>query len=217
MIEGLRVTIDERAVVVRAQHPLRALSSAVVRGGFADARAIVNLHVARDHGADDPEAAIAAHARRLGLAPPCIGLLTAARTEHAVLAEADEEGFRVVVLATVGLSNRVAAGRAEARRWQASTINTIVLVDGDPEPAALVNAALTVTEVKTLVLVEAGVVDGAGHPASGTSTDAVVIAATGRGARARFGGPASELGATLARAAREALGRGVREWQARHP
>jgi adenosylcobinamide amidohydrolase len=59
--------------------------------------------------------------------------------------------------------------------------------------------------------------DDAGHLASGTSTDAVVIAATGRGARARFAGPASELGATIARAAREALSRGIREWQERHP
>ena len=36
---------------------------------------------------------------------------------------------------------------------------------------------------------------------TGTSTDAVVVAATGTGPRARFGGPASELGWVVARAA----------------
>jgi adenosylcobinamide amidohydrolase len=223
VIEGLRVTIDERAVVVCAARPLRVLSSAVVRGGLGAARAIVNLHVEHDaQGSDRPletlsERLIEAYARDTSLPEPRIGLLTGARTEHAVEAEAKAWGFHVVALATVGLSNRVAAGRTEARAWQPSTINTIVLVDGDPEPAAMVNAAMTVTEVKTLALLEAGVRDEAGYLVSGTSTDAVVIAATGRGPRARFGGPASELGATVARAAREALGCGIRAWQERHP
>jgi adenosylcobinamide hydrolase len=122
-----------------------------------------------------------------------------------------------MAVATVGLANRVAAGRAEATPWAASTINTVIVVDGDPDPAALVNAVMTVTEVKALALMEAGVRDGDGHPATGTSTDAVVIAATGRGPRARFGGPASELGATIARAARRALEDGIRHWQERNP
>lgn len=221
MIPGLRVTIDERAVAVWASPPLRTLSSAVVRGGFAEARAILNLHV--DHGAQGdedpamPDARLEAYARGAGLPEPWVGLLTAARTEDAVQAEAKDWGFHVLALVTVGLSNRVAAGRVNARPWQPSTINTIVVLDGDPESAAMVNAALTVTEVKTLALLEAGVRDSAGHLASGTSTDAVVIAATGRGPRARFGGPASELGATIARAAREALTRGIAAWQERHP
>ena len=38
MIPGLRVTIDERAVVVAAERPLRMLSSAVLRGGLVEAR-----------------------------------------------------------------------------------------------------------------------------------------------------------------------------------
>ena len=221
MIPGLRVAIDERAVVVAAERPLRVLSSAVVGGGFADARAILNLHV--DQGANalaGPatfDTWLETYAHGAGLPAPWVGLLTAAQTEHAVRAEATDWGFHVLALATVGLSNRVVAGRVGARPWQPSTINTIVVVDGDPEPAAMVNAALTVAEVKTLAMIEADVRDDAGHLASGTSTDAVVIAATGRGARARFGGPASELGATIAHAVREALTRGIRAWQERHP
>ena len=44
-----------------------------------------------------------------------------------------------------------------------------------------------------------------------------VIAATGRGARARFGGPASELAWSMAQAARRALEAGIRGWQERNP
>ena len=217
MIPGLRVAIDERAVVVAAERPLRMLSSAVLGGGLVEARAVVNLHVDTGHPDADPEPLLAAFVRAAGVPAPWVGLLTAARTERAVIAEETACGFHAVAVATVGLSNRIAAGRAAAARWTASTINTVVLVDGDPEPAALVNAIMTVTEVKALALMEAGVRAADGYLATGTSTDAVVVVATGRGPRARFGGPASEMGATIARAARRALVEGIRDWRERHP
>jgi len=91
-----------------------------------------------------------------------------------------------------------------------------VVVDAEPEPAALVNAVITATEVKGLLLREAGLRAEGGHAATGTSTDAVVIAATGRGPAARFGGPASEMGWVVARAVRVALGRAITDWQERH-
>jgi adenosylcobinamide amidohydrolase len=122
MIPGLRVTIDERAVVVAAERPLRMLSSAVLRGGLVEARAVVNLHVDTGHPDTDPEALVAAFVRAAGVPAPWVGLLTAARTERAGIAEEIAYGFHAVAVATVGLSNRIAAGRAAAARWTASTI-----------------------------------------------------------------------------------------------
>ena len=217
MIRGLRVTIDERAVVVTAERPLHVLSSAVRRGGLGEARTIVNLHVDTHHSSDDLERPLADFIAERGLPEPCVGLLTAACTEHAEVAHVTASGFAVTAVVTVGLSNRTTAGRAEAARWQPSTINTIVIVEGQPEAAALVNAVVTVTEAKTLALGEAGVRSPDGHPATGTSTDAVVVAATGRGPAARFGGPASEMGATVGRAVLRALERGIAAWKVRNP
>ena len=126
--------------------------------------------------------------------------------------------LRALAIATVGLSNAITAGVSPAVAVVTpSTINTIVVVDGNAEPAALVNALMTVTEVKTLALVEAGVKGAGGHPATGTSTDAVVVAVTGRGAAARFGGPISDLGWVVAEAAGVALRRGIARWVAEHP
>jgi len=93
----------------------------------------------------------------------------------------------------------------------------IVVVDAEVEPAALVNLALTVTEVKTLVLTAAGLPCADGRPPSGTSTDAVVVAATGRGPIVRFGGPISEAGWAVAQAARRGMTDGVRRWMDEHP
>jgi len=216
MIEGLAVRIGPEAVVVVAAQPLRVLSSAVHGGGLVSARAVVNLHVGKDDPCVDPAGMLAAYAHGVGLPEPFVGLLTGAWTEAATLGEEDGAGIPALAIATVGLSNRIAAGRTPASGWTQGTINTIVVVDADPEPSALVNAVITVTEVKVLLLQEAGVRDAGGGPVSGTSTDAVVIAATGRGASARFGGPASELGWSIAQAARRALWTGIRGWQERN-
>jgi len=217
VIPGLSVEIGREAVVVRCPLLLRVLSSAVVGGGLAEARAVINLHVPKDDPCVDPPGILGAFARRAGVPEPYVGLLTSAWTEHATVGEASGFGFAAVAVTTVGLSNRIAAGRSGARPWAPSTINTIVVVEADPEPAALVNAVITATEVKALALTEGGISDDAGGPATGTSTDAVVIAATGRGPRARFGGPASELGWVIARAVRGALGDGISGWKERNP
>jgi adenosylcobinamide hydrolase len=216
MIAGVSVEVGSEAVVVRSREPLRVLSSAVHHGGFAEARAVVNLHVGKNDPCTDPAGMIGAFARRAGVPAPWVGLLTGAPTERAVQAEEAAGGFHALAVVTVGLSNPVAAGSSPVATWAASTINTIVVMDANPEPAALVNAVITATEVKGLALREAGLLADGGRAASGTSTDAVVVAATGRGAAARFGGPASEMGWVVARAVRVALDRAIADWQERH-
>lgn len=214
-IEGVGVEVDSEAVVVTAASPLVVLSSAVVGGGPGRARAIVNLHVDRRCPWGDAALRLDAFATGRALPAPRVGLLTAAWTERAQIAAESARGLTALVVATVGLGNVVAAGWTPAATTPTpGTVNTIVVVDADVEPAALVNLALTVTEVKTLVLVAAGLRCVDGGPASGTSTDAVVVAATGRGPVVRFGGPISAAGWVVARATRTALAEGVRRWTA---
>jgi adenosylcobinamide hydrolase len=217
MIDGVTVEVDGEAVVVRARRALRVLSSAVVGGGLTEARAIVNVHVPKGFREGDCVATLAEFTRRRGIPGPYVGLLTAAWTEKAEVVTAHGPDVTALAVATVGLSNPVAAGVTEAQTWAPSTINAILIVDAAPEVAALVNLVVTMTEVKALALAEAGVQSSDGRVASGTSTDAVVVAATGRGARHTFGGPASALGAVAARALRGALGAGIHRWVAEHP
>lgn len=217
MIDGVEVAVGPEAVVVTARHPLTAVSTAVANGGFMAARAVVNLHVPKNYRWAAGDTALSDYARARGVPAPWIGLLTSAWTEKAELASCEEGGVTALAVATVGLGNPVAAGITPAGTCSPSTINVIVVVDADAEPAALLNAALTVTEVKTMALVTAGVRCADGAPATGTSTDAVVVAATGRGGRRRFGGPISELGWPVARAARAVLTAGIRRWLEAHP
>ena len=212
-IEGVEIEIDAEAVVVTAAGPLTVLSSAVVGGGLGHARAIVNLHVHKHGPWGDAELRLDVFAARRALPAPRVGLLTAAWTERAEIAAESAHGVSALAVVTVGLGNVVTAGWSPAAPGAlAGTINTIVVVDAVVEPAALVNLALTVTEVKARVLGAAGLTSADGRPATGTSTDAVVVAATGRGPSVRFGGPISEAGWVVASAARSALADGVRRW-----
>ena len=201
-----------RAAILRdAGYHFTVLSSAVAGGGLGRARTLVNLHVDKDCPWEGAEVRLAAFVARRCLPAPWIGLLTAAWTERARVAADSAGGVGALVVATVGLSNPVAAGWSPPARVEPGTINTLAIVDAELEPAALVNLVVTLTEVKALVLAEAGL-SCDGQPASGTSTDAVVVAATGRGRALRFGGPISDAGWVVARAARTALTDGVRAW-----
>jgi Adenosylcobinamide amidohydrolase len=62
-----------------------------------------------------------------------------------------------------------------------------------------------ITEAKTMVLGEWQVRTAQGQPASGTSTDSVVVAATGRGPALSYAGPATTIGWLAARTTRQAI------------
>ncbi len=225
MIPGVAVAVDAEAVVVTADAPLRVVSSAPLGGGVATARTIVNLHVRKDFAHETLGRLAATFVARRGLPAPWTALATAAWTEDAQMASGTVRGVTAVCVVTAGLSNAIAAGvtppaalvgtegpPSHEAAPQPSTINTIVIVDADAEVAALVNAVITATEVKTAVLAAAGVHCATGALATGTSTDAVAIAATGRGRRCEFGGPLSDLGWGVATTVRDAMVAGVRAW-----
>jgi len=207
--EGVEIRVDSEAVQVISETPLVVCSSAVVGGGVVSVRHIINMHVPKGYSKSDPAGDLEAFARRLGIMEPFVGLMTAAWTQNAKLAVAREGGIGVAVIATVGLSNPIAAGLSAVASWAPSTINTIVLLDARPEPGALVNAIITATEAKSLALSEAGVKTPDGWQASGTSTDAVVVAATGEGETVTFAGPLTRSGWLIARAVRAAIGSGI--------
>jgi adenosylcobinamide hydrolase len=113
---------------------------------------------------------------------------------------------------SVGLSNTSSAGVTkpigpESGGADPGTINIVLLVDGDLTPAAMVNAVITATEAKTMTLTAWDVKTPEGDAASGTSTDTVVVACTGRGEKLCYAGPATPVGWLAARAVRASMDR----------
>jgi adenosylcobinamide amidohydrolase len=196
----------------RFDAPVTMISSGPLGGGMSQRSWIINATVSSSYSRIDPDAHLAALADGLGLRGPGAGLLTAVDVGTAVTTAEDD----AVVIATVGLGHPTWAAASDgdlrhagpAPRW-AGTINVVAWLPVALTGAALVNAAMTITEAKAQALWECGV------KATGTASDALCIACpTGAGAVAvePFGGPRSVWGARLARATRAAVADGTRAW-----
>ena len=193
---GIIATLSPEALMLRSAKNLHVLASAVVGGGLMHTRRIVNRHVHKDYHHPDPASDLRAYAAGCGIPGPFVGLMTAVyldRTQTATLRDGD---VTIAAIVTAGLSNPATPGLSPPARPLPGTINIILLVDAQLSPAAMVNAVIiiTTTEVKTQLLLERGVRTPKGYPATGTSTDAVVVACTGRGGSLPYAGPATRAG-----------------------
>ncbi len=164
------------------------LSSAVLNGGLIRARHIVNMKVPKNPSGektkfDSPDVSLTAYSQHLQLTGTVVGLMTAASMTSFRQVTRTEQGVAVTALVTAGISNAKRAG--EPAEWRTvndnapntGTINIIILTNAGLTPAAMVEAVITVTEAKTVALVNLGIADPAGRkPATGTGTDAIAVA-----------------------------------------
>ena len=196
----------------RFAEPMRTVSSGVLGGGLGLRDWVLNAQVSLNYDRPDPDQHLHEIAAGLGLDPTSgIGLMTAARVRQ--LTSATDGGVRCD--ATVGLSYPTwAAAPADtptpAQRWRPGTINLVCLVPIALADAALVNAVATATEAKSQALMEAGI------PATGTASDAIVIACPASGPAEPYAGPRSTWGARLARAVHAAVADGTSHWISTH-
>jgi adenosylcobinamide hydrolase len=204
-IPGITVTIDAAAVQVTSRTPLTVLSSAVVGGGLCRARHILNMHVADDYDGGRPEGDLRAFAQGRDVRELFVGLMTATWTQYARVATQARDGLSVAAVVSIGLANPECAGITPPMPARAGTINTVLIIDAALTAAAMVNAVITATEAKTMTLTDWEVRTPDRELASGTTTDSVVIACTGRGEMLEYAGPATPVGWLLARAVREAM------------
>jgi len=207
MIEfpDLTCTRSDEVLLLRSARPLTVLSSAVVGGGFTRARILLIRHVPKGYDHPDPQADLRAFARHHGIEEPFVGLMTAAYLHRARAASLRDRDLTVAAVVTAGLSNPAAPGLSPPALPAPGTVNIILLVDAHLTPAAMVNAVISATEAKAHVLLAHGVHTPEGHPATGTSTDAIAVACTGRGDPLPYTGPVTRVGWLIGRCLRQAL------------
>ena len=202
---GIAAALSPEALVLRSDKDLHVLASAVVGGGLTNARYIINRHVDKNYLHPDPGNDLQAFAAGRGIPKPFVGLMTAVyldKTQTVILRNND---LTIAAVVTAGLSNPATPGLSPPAPPLPGTINVILLVDAQLSPAAMVNAVITITEVKAKRLLERGVRTAEGYPATGTSTDAVVVACTGRGDPLPYAGPATRVGWLIGQSVRQAL------------
>jgi adenosylcobinamide hydrolase len=202
---NVTATQSEAAIILHSQQPLQILSSAVVGGGFIRARYILNCHVRKGYCHPHPATDLAAMAQSLGVVEPFVGMMTAARMHAARTTVLQEEEVTVAAIVTAGLSNPSTPGLSPPATSKPGTINLILLVDAHLTPAALVNAVITATEAKAQIVLACGTRTPEGYAATATSTDAIVVACTGRGEALPYAGPVTRVGWLIGRCIRTAL------------
>jgi adenosylcobinamide hydrolase len=216
---GVTLTLTPAYLWLRSERPLRFLSSGPGGDGVTAGRHVVSQHVDKGYCSDEPECDLAELVARLGIGADeeWVGLMTGVKLDQAAVVVREREGLAVVAIVTVGLGNASAAGRAPDGGTafaysRVGTINTIVVVGGELTLAGAVNAVMTATEAKALSLIERGVRTKSGDLASGTSSDAIVIASTlpgdGRaqdGMPLRYAGTATTLGLLIGETVRGAI------------
>jgi iron complex transport system ATP-binding protein len=158
----------------------------------------------------------------------CVGLMTAVPMKQLVTGRSILGGIWVECFATVGVTNAVRAGESlrrmdnEPADRTVGTINLILITNACLAAPALVCAVQVVTESKTGLLRDHAVPSWTGRSgATGTGTDAVVVACALKGAGPwyPYAGTHTEIGSMIGRVTAECLTRGLAratQWAAQH-
>jgi iron complex transport system ATP-binding protein len=215
IIEGIKFYAhgDDTFLVCSSQ-PLRVLGSAVLGGDLRWARYIINHTVDKDYSGN-PGYELMKVANILRLEKDVVGMMTAVSITNTVLSRGNTGDLQVAAFCTAGIGNPGIAGKAalEGKEiYQPGTINIILLIDGNLTDAAMVNAVITATEAKTRAFYKAKIVTAGGELITGTTTDAMVVACTGRGKLINYAGTATELGYLVGRTVFKALLQGIENY-----
>lgn len=202
---ALALEADEAMLRICSSRPLTIISSAVVGAELQVAQDFLVLRVPRDYAGTTPDVDLHAAAIRRGMDRPFIGFMTAAPVVSPRLALEVHSDARVLGVATVGLGNLSAAGVSPPAPRSPGTINLLLFIDGCLSQSGMVGAVITATEAKAAVLTARGLRTAEGWPASGTSTDALAIACTGRGPTLQYAGPVTSVGWLIGRTVRRLL------------
>lgn len=202
---GLALEADEAVLRIASETPLAVLSSAVVGAELIVAQEFLVLRVPRDYAGTAPAADLQTVARRRGLDRSFVGFMTAAPVASPRLALETHNHVHVLAVATMGLGNLSAAGLSPPAPRPPGTINLLLFIDANLSRSATVGAVITATEAKAAALAARGLRTSEGWSASGTSTDAIVIASTGHGPSLDYAGPITTVGWLIGLAVRRVL------------
>jgi adenosylcobinamide amidohydrolase len=220
-IPGIKGYVKDKALFIKSEESLHALNSSILGGGFTRPKNLINVQVEKGYDGGNPSEDLVGFAKKAGLnVDDTIGMMTAALVDDLSLQYEQDGNLTVAALVTSGVSNALAAGGKSNFSYspRVGTINIVVLIDGNLSPAAMVNGVMTATEAKTLALMDLNVKDVfSGEPASGTSTDALIIAATGRGIMLPYAGTATQIGQMIGRTVREAVYQSTSTYLQRKP
>jgi adenosylcobinamide hydrolase len=223
----LAYQIAHGTLIIDLKRLHRIISSAPRGGGIVRARTILNHQVPANPLTlkrsveriwDDPARYLGRVASRMKCHLPCVGLMTAVPMREVVVDREQQGPLWVECFCTVGVTNAVRAGERHLSlnrpggRHETGTINIILVTNATLTMAALVGAVQVATESKTGTLIKNRVRSRSGKAslATGTGTDAVVVASSLEGRhRLLYSGTHTEIGALIGRVVTRCVQKGL--------
>ncbi|WP_088007630.1 adenosylcobinamide amidohydrolase [Indiicoccus explosivorum] len=210
------LAVSAEGVAFQSRKPMKTVSSAVINAGAGWFRTFLNRRIPADYNCPDSEEEMKEYVIQEGFRPTeTVGMMTAVRTEGAVVREYTFAAGTLVIMVTAGIGTATDVSRASVREIPAGTINTWVLINGTLSEEAFIQAMITATEAKAKALAEEDVRDQlTGTVATGTPTDSLLIAATQQGTEIRYAGPVTEAGSTIGKGVFECTVEAIRRYRA---
>ncbi len=212
-----KIVIKNNVLLITSQTDMTTVSSAFYNGGLTKTRNILNIQVSGYNQIElhnDPFIPIKHAQKKLQLNDDFVAMLTIVDINKMAFVSAKAGEISINVIATGGCTHPESAGEKIDSTVTAGTINTFVLVDGNPSGGALMNLYLTATEAKVAAVQDLDVRSRyTGVAATGTVTDSLLVAASGKGERFDFGSPASPVGQIVAQCARKAVRQAILNYE----
>ena len=211
-----KIVLKDNVLAAISNIELTTVSSAIYNGGFKKTHAILNVQATDDYTDKqlhaNPQKFILDSAKKLDLTNDFVGMVTAAAVDKFAFASKTDGELTVTVTATAvdtegnTCSHAETAGETMNVQEMLGTINIMVIINGNPTESCMVSTVLTATEAKTAAMWELNIKSRySGDTATGTITDAIIVAKTNRGAPIVYGGPASKLGQLVGYCTRKAV------------
>jgi adenosylcobinamide amidohydrolase len=208
--KDIKLVLKENVLAVLSSNDLSVISSAIHNGGCKRTKTIINTQVFDEYGDrrlhDDPVLFIIESSKKLGNFDDFVGMVTYASIKDFSLVSKTDGDLAVSVIATAGCTHAESSGEEIEIHEIPGTINIIVIIDGNPTTSCLASTLISAIEAKTAALRDLDLRSRySGDEATGTITDALVTAKTGRGLSIVYGGPASKLGNLIGACTRKAV------------
>lgn len=231
--DGVEIHRQEKIILARFLTPHRVISTCCMAGGLRDdldylynhqsSEPSGHHHSARSLAVRDPAAYRAAVCRAHGLpGDRCATLGTAANMRNAIIKEARFRDLVVVAVCTGGVEGNAGRAGDPAAVYEKNgtyerisgeepalhgTINTMLFINHELTPGAMVRTIMTATEAKTAVLQELAVNSRySNRLATGTGTDQIGVAARlDTGLLLTWAGKHSALGELIGKTVHDAI------------
>ncbi|WP_404441910.1 adenosylcobinamide amidohydrolase [Sutcliffiella horikoshii] len=211
--------MDDKCVHVQSLKTLRTISNGVIGEGIQWQKHFCNFHVDKDYNCDHPLKDIREWLREREITTEqSVGMMTAVKLSDVVISKKKIEGMEFMAVVTAGVGNAVDITKSELCQTPVTigTINIMLFIDAHLTDGGLVNAMMSATEAKVKALHDLKVQDPkTGTIASGTSTDAMVLAVTQQGEKTPYAGSGTLIGKGIGHLVYEGVTKAIQKYQKR--